>query len=127
VVAPAPAGITNQVLYIIGVSSNSGSAIMYSFNAGAGGGTFVLSPTSGPKIGTGTSVPFCAGDSVYSYVVGADYDIVGMAPPGNTQQNPTLPAQADVSVSPVYETAYTGTAGPLDVKRLPSTHKRLLK
>ena len=127
-VAPAAPGITNQILYIIDVSASSGSPTMYSFNAGAAGGTFVLSATSGPKVGTGTGVPFCAGDSVYSYVVGSDYDITAAAPPANTQQTPTLPAQADVSVSPVFETAYSGLAGALtSVNRLPATHHHILK
>jgi hypothetical protein len=127
-VAPAVAPINNQVLYIIDVSSSTGAPTIYSFNAGAAGGTFVLSATSGPKIPSGSSAPFCAGDSVYSYVVGADYDIAGLAPPANTQQAPTLPAQADVSVSPVYEVQYTGAAGPLTgVKRLPASGHHILK
>ena len=107
VVAPAPAGVTNQVLYVIDVSSNSGVPTHYSFNVPAAGGTFVLSPTSGPQnsAGAGTK-PFSAGDSVYAYVVGADYDVLGLAPPINTQQAPTLPAQADVSVSQIREIVY---------------------
>jgi hypothetical protein len=127
-VAPAVAPINNQVLYIIDVSSSTGAPTMYSFNAGAAGGTFVLSATSGPKVSSGPSAPFCPGDSVYTYVVGADYDIAGLAPPANTQQTPTLPAQADVSVSPVNEVAYSGSAGPLaSVKRLPASGHHILK
>lgn len=107
VVAAAPAGVTNQVLYIIDVSGSTGVPTHYSFNAGAAGGTFVLSPTSGPLSPTGAGTkPFSAGDSVYAYVVGADYDILGLAPPLNTQQAPALPAQADVSVSTIREIVY---------------------
>jgi hypothetical protein len=107
VVAPAPAGVTNQVLYVIDVSFNSGRPTHYTFNVPAAGGTFVLSPTSGPlnSAGAGTK-PFNTGDSVYAYVVGADYDILALAPPVNTQQSPALPAQADVSVSQIREIVY---------------------
>jgi hypothetical protein len=102
VVAPGPAGVTNQVLYVVDVSATTGLPTHYAFNIAAAGGTATLSATSGP----GGKVPFCSGDSVYAWVVGADYDIVGLAPPGNTQQTPSLPAQADITVSPVYEIAY---------------------
>ncbi len=107
VVAPAVAPITNQVLYIIDVNSNSGNPTHYSFNVPAAGGTFVLSPTSGPKNPAGVGgPPFAAGDSVYAWVVGADYDILAAAPPVNTQQTPALPAQADISVSLIREIVY---------------------
>jgi hypothetical protein len=106
-VLPAPAGVTNQVLYIIDVNANTGVPTHYTFNAGAAGGTFTLSPTSGPTTSAGVGTkPFSPGDSVYAYVVGADYDILGLAPPTNTQQAPALPAQADVSVSTIREIAY---------------------
>jgi hypothetical protein len=127
-VAPAVAPINNQVLYIVDVSSSTGAPTMYSFNAGAAGGTFVLSATSGPKVPSGPSAPFCPGDSVYTYVVGADYDIAGLAPPANIQQAPPMPPQADISVSPVNEVAYSGNAGPLaSVKRLPASTHHILK
>ncbi len=45
--------------------------------------------------------PFATGDAVVAYVLGADYDVLGLAPPGNTQQSPALPAQADITVSPL--------------------------
>ena len=103
VVAPAAPGITNQVLYIVDVSSSGPT--FYSFNAGAAGGTFTLSTTSGPTTPQGVhTAPFTVGDDVYAYVVGADYDIVGAAPPVNTQQLPALPAQTDVSVGPINAT-----------------------
>ncbi len=117
-VGAAPAGVTNQVLYIVRINANNDAPTMYSFNAGAAGGTFTLSATSGPKNAGGVaSPPFAAGDSVYAYVVGADFDIVGGAPPANTQQNPTLPTNTDVTVSPVYEAVYSMTAGPLSSRR----------
>jgi hypothetical protein len=107
VVGPGPAGATNQVLYVIDVSANSGVPTHYSFNVPLAGGTFVLSPTAGPlnSAGAGTK-PFSSGDSVYAYVVAADYDILALAPPINTQQAPALPAQADVSVSTIREIVY---------------------
>jgi hypothetical protein len=102
VVAPAPAGATNQVLYVVRVSSSTGAPTHYAFSVPAAGGTFTLSPTSG----AGGGAPFHSGDSAYAYVVAADWDVVGDAPPNNTQQNPPLPATADISVSPVQEIAY---------------------
>jgi hypothetical protein len=100
VVAPAPAGITNQLLYIVDVSG--GTPTFYTFNAGAAGGTFVLSTTSGPTTPAGLhTAPFTTGDDVYAYVVGSDYDILAAAPPINTQQSPALPAQADVVQGPI--------------------------
>lgn len=102
VVAPAPVGATNQVLYIVRVSGSSGVPTQYSFNVPAAGGTFTLSPTSGPSGG----VPFRAGDSVNAYVVAADWDIVGDSAPINSAQNPPMPATADISVSLVNEIAY---------------------
>jgi hypothetical protein len=127
VVAPAPAGVTNQVLYVVDISASSGAATMYSFDAGAAGGTFSLSATAGPKNAGGVPrAPFAANDSVYAYVVGADYDIVGAAPPTNTSPSPSFPAQTDVTVSPVYEGVYSSTAGPLSARRATSSGRRHL-
>ncbi len=102
VVAPAPVGVTNQLLYVVDVSFNNNQPTHYTINAGAAGGTFVLSPTSGPS----GKVPFCSGDSVFAWVVGSDYDVLAGAAPVNTQQNPALPAQADISVSLIQEIAF---------------------
>jgi hypothetical protein len=101
-VAPAPAGVTNQVLYVADVSAATGLPTHYAFNVGAAGGTFTLGSTAGP----GGTAPFCSGDSGFAWVVGANYDVVGLAPPVNTQQAPPLPAEADISVSLVYEVAF---------------------
>ena len=87
--------------YIVDANGNTGAPTFYSFNAGAAGGTFVLSTTSGPTNAQGVhQAPFQTGDAVYAYVVGADYDIIGAAPPMNTQQLPPLAAQTDVVVGP---------------------------
>ncbi|HEY6236495.1 MAG TPA: hypothetical protein VIW69_15455 [Candidatus Elarobacter sp.] len=110
-VAPRPAGTTNQVLYVVDVDGG-GNATMYSFDATAGG-TFNLSATSGPKNAQGVAgPPFADGDEVGAYVVAADYNILGMAPPLNLQPNPTLPAHADISVSVPDITGYDITAPP---------------
>ncbi|HEX3462686.1 MAG TPA: hypothetical protein VHS78_01365 [Candidatus Elarobacter sp.] len=101
-VAPAPGGATNQVLYVVRFSGSSGTPTHYSFSVGTAGGTVTLGPTAGPA----GAAPFKVGDSVYAYVVAADWDIVGLAPPVNTQQAPSLPATADISVSTVNEIAY---------------------
>lgn len=102
-VAPAPAGVTHQVLYI----TNGTGPTVYSFDAGAAGGVFTLGPTSGPKdAGGNPSAPFSTGDSINAVVVGADYDIVGNAPPINTQETPALPAQTDITVSTAAKLTY---------------------
>jgi hypothetical protein len=107
VVAPAPAGVTNQLLYIVDINGSSGSPTFYTINAGAAGGTLSLSNTSGPTTAQGAhTAPFASGDTVYAYVAGTDYDVLAAAPPLNTQQLPTLPAQADVTVGPIRTFAY---------------------
>ena len=94
---PAPvAGATRQVLYFADVNA-AGNATFYSYDATAGG-TFTVS--------SGLS----DGDTIGAWVVGADYDFVGIAPPGNTAQTPALPAQADISVSPANITTYVAAA-----------------
>jgi hypothetical protein len=118
-VAPAPAGVTNQTLYIVDVASLSGLPTMYSFEAGASG-TFTLSKTSGPTVSGTATAPFATGDAIFAYVVGSDYDIVSLAPPSNVTEAPGLPAQADVTISKVTEVVYpaTGVTGPLMRRRL---------
>ncbi|MDB5071262.1 MAG: hypothetical protein JWM87_2373, partial [Candidatus Eremiobacteraeota bacterium] len=75
-VLPAAPGITNQLLYIVDINGSSGAPTFYTINAGAPGGAFVLSPTSGPTNAQGLQgAPFTVGDNVYAYVVGSDYDI----------------------------------------------------
>ena len=97
-VAPPPAGVTHQILYVVDSNPNAGLTF-YSFDATAGG-TFALSATAGPTLPNGQhTAPFASGDSVFAYVVGADYDILALAPPENTQPSPALPARADISVS----------------------------
>jgi hypothetical protein len=101
-VLPAAAGVTNQVLYVVDVSALTGVPTHYSFNVPAAGGSFALAAT----VGFNGAETFCVGDSVYAWVVGADYDVVAGAAPNNASQNPTLPAQADISVSTINEIAY---------------------
>lgn len=93
-VAPAPAGASQQVLYVVDVRAD-GTPVMYSFNAGAAGGVFTLPAAS-----------FAAGDLVGAYVVGADWDIVGGAAPNNASPAPSLPAQTDVTISPIAALTY---------------------
>lgn len=82
-VAPAPAPVTQQVLYVY----NQTSGQFFSFNA-TPGGTFTLSASN-----------FTAGDTIRAYLAGADWDIIGNAPPNNSSQTPTLPTQTDVTFS----------------------------
>jgi hypothetical protein len=57
-----------------------------------------------PNLGQGGSKTFCTGDLLATYGFGFDYDQYGLGPPGNTSQTPTLPAQADVSITPALPT-----------------------
>jgi hypothetical protein len=113
-VAAAPAGVTNQTLYIVDIGFATAAPTMYSFDAGAAG-TFTLNNTSGPTVSSAATAPFATGDVIFAYVVGSDYDIVTLAPPTNVSESPTLPAQADISISKVSEVVYpaTGVVGPL--------------
>lgn len=117
-VGPPPAGATHQVLYVVGVSASTGSPTFYTARADSAG-TYAFSTAAvGPQNAQGQHQPlFGAGDSVYAYAVGADYDVLALGPPGNVSPSPALPAQADVTVSPVYEAAYATAAGPLARRR----------
>jgi hypothetical protein len=97
-VAPAPAGVTHQILYVVDING-AGTLTFYAIDVSAGG-TFSLATAQGPVLPNGQrSAPFAAGDAVVAYVLGADYDVLGLAPPANTQQSPALPAHADITVS----------------------------
>jgi hypothetical protein len=100
-VAPAAAPTTFQVVYVVQLQQ-SGTAIMFAFNAGAAGGTFTL-PLSQFTLSTGACPgPTCVpGDLVAAYTVGSDWDIVGGASPNNSSATPLLPAQTDISISPI--------------------------
>jgi len=103
-VGAAPAGATSRVIYVVDRQASSATAVacpgggpcFYAINAGTAAGTFSL--------GTG----FATGDMFYAWQVAANWDIVGDAPPGNTSPTPPLPAQTDISVSPI-----TPTVGPV--------------
>jgi len=89
-VAAAPAGATSRVIYVAdraGANSTIGNQF-FAFNAGTAGGTFTL-PTS----------TLATGDRFTAWVVAADFDIVGGAPPTNVSTSPALPAQTDITVS----------------------------
>ncbi len=118
-VAAAPAGVTNQTLYIVDVATKSGVPTMYTFEAGASG-TFTLNKTSGPTVSGTATAPFATGDAIFAYVVGSDYDIVSLAPPTNVAESPALPPQADVTISKVTEVVYpaSGVTGPLFRRRV---------
>ena len=49
--------------------------------------------------GKGGARTFCKGDILSVQLLGFDYDDVDLGPPGNVQQRPVLPAQADVTYS----------------------------
>lgn len=105
-VGAAPAGATSRVIYIADrqavsavttpVACPAGGPCFFAINAGTAPATFSL--------GTG----FQTGDRFYAWQVAADWDIVGGAPPANTNPTPTLPAQTDISVSPT-----SPTVGPV--------------
>jgi hypothetical protein len=94
-VPAAPAGVTSRVLYVAdrAGSNNTIGNQFFAYNVGAGATTITLSATSTPAI--------AIGDRLSAWVAGADFDIVGGAPPANTSTAPALPAQTDVTVSPL--------------------------
>jgi hypothetical protein len=98
-VLAAPPGVTSRVIYIADrqnatnpIACPSGGPCFFAINAGPAAGTFSL----------GTN--FGAGDRFYAFQVGADFDIVGDAVPNNLSPTPPLPAQTDVTVSPLTPT-----------------------
>lgn len=113
-VGALPAGVTEQVLYVVDVASKTAVPTMYAFNATTPG-TFTLNATSGPVVGTAATAPFATGDSIYAYLVGADYDLLGAAPPANVLESPAIAAQTDVTIGKATEVIYpaSGVVGPL--------------
>ncbi len=119
--AAPPAGVTNQLLYVVDVSATTAFPTMYTCVVPTAGGTCNFTATSGP-VATGAATggpPFATGDSIYAYVVGSDYDIIAPGPPANFAESPTLPAQADITISKVTEVVYPakGVTGPLRLRR----------
>jgi hypothetical protein len=102
-VAPAPAGATQQVLYVVVIDGASGALTFYAFNAGAAGGTFTLPAADFSAANAAAGTP----DTVAAWTVGADWDVVGDAPPNNTSAAPALPAQTDITISPINAISYT--------------------
>lgn len=94
--APAPAGATQQVIYVVRIDGATGALTFYAFNAGAAGGTFTLAASN-----------FAAGDTVAAWTVGADWDVVGDAAPNSSSPAPPLPAQTDITISPIGAISYT--------------------
>jgi hypothetical protein len=95
-IGPAPAGATAQVIYAVDINGASGALTFYAFNAGTAGGTFTL-----------PAGDFTAGDTVAAWTVGADWDVAGDAPPNNASAAPALPAQTDITISPIGALSYT--------------------
>lgn len=98
-----PAGVTNAIVFAVDISSSSGAITIYSQTATASG-TWTISATQGPSGGA----PFSAGDSVFVYAAGFDYNplATGLGGPSALVQSPALPAQADVTLSRAYEAVY---------------------
>jgi hypothetical protein len=97
-VPAAPAGVTSRVIYAAvrpGPSTTTG-VLFFAWNVGPAASTVSIAASN-----------MTAGDRVYSWQVGADFDIVGGAPPTNLSPTPALPAQVDVTVSPPQLTATT--------------------
>jgi hypothetical protein len=98
-----PAGVTNAILYAVDASPATGKLTFYS-QLETASGTWTISNTQGP----GGTAPFAAGDSVFVYAAGFDYNplATGLGGPTGLTQKPTLPAQADVTLSGAYEVMY---------------------
>ena len=114
-VAAPPAGVTNQLLYVVDVSITDGVPTFYTLPVPAGGGTLTLSAKSGPVVSGTVTTPFALNDSVYAYVLGSDYDVLAPSQPGNVAEAPVLPTQADITISKATEVVYPaiGVSGPL--------------
>ena len=52
------------------------------------------------NLGAGGTPTFCPGDQLFVQVFGFDYPDFELTAPSNTAQRPTMPAQADISISP---------------------------
>jgi hypothetical protein len=102
-VGPAPAGATQQVLYVVDIDGSSGALTFYAFNAGAAGGTFTLPAADFHPANAAAG----SADTVAAWTVGADWDVVGDAPPNSTSAAPTLPAQTDITISPIGAISYS--------------------
>jgi hypothetical protein len=103
VVPPAGAGSTSQLVYMVDVNGNTNTPTFYSATVPATGGTITLSPTSGPKNSSGAGTPPVAtGDAFFAWSVGSSWDIAAAAVPNNVSPTPALPAQADVTISPIF-------------------------
>jgi hypothetical protein len=88
-VPAAPALVTSRVIYAaVRPGPNSANVMFFAWNVGVAPTTVSI-----------TSANLATGDRVYAFVVGADFDIVGGAPPTNLNPTPALPAQTDVTVS----------------------------
>ena len=113
-VPPAGVGATNQLLYMVDVNGctptstppaltcqgTANTPTFYTAVIPAAGGTFVLTPTSGPKQPNGSGgFPIQSGDYFAAWTVGSDYNVLAAAVPLNLQQTPALPAQADITIS----------------------------
>ncbi|HTD36288.1 MAG TPA: hypothetical protein VK669_02145 [Candidatus Limnocylindrales bacterium] len=104
-VGPAPAGATQQVLYVVDINGATGALTFYAFNAGAAGGTFSL-PAADFHPGNSNPPANTTNDTVVAYVVGANWDVVGDAAPNNSSPAPPLPAQTDITISPLNAITY---------------------
>jgi hypothetical protein len=63
-----------------------------------GSGTKTI-PADLGNYGQGGAQTFCNGDLLEAQAFGFDYDDFDLGPPGNVQQTPALPAQADMTIS----------------------------
>ena len=96
-VAPAPAGTTSQVLYVVDVNGATGGLTFYSFNAGVAGGTFTLPGADFNPANAAANPP--SPDAIVTYTAAANWDIVGDSAPLNSSPTPPLPANTNVTVS----------------------------
>ena len=82
-VAAPPAGVTNQLLYVVDVSATTAYPDHVHLRRPDRRRRVHVNATSGPvPVGATTGgPPFATGDSVFAYVVGSDYDIVAPSEP----------------------------------------------
>ncbi len=94
-----PPGVTEAIVNVLdtNVLTTCATAVANTtlvFRAGA-----APTQTIPSNLGTAGAPTFCSGDTLLAQAFGFDYDDVGLGPPANVSPAPTLPAQADVTVS----------------------------
>jgi len=99
-----PRGVTQALVYVIdaNVPPSPGATCITGLGFATvlfdHSGTQTISAKLG-NYGQGGAQTFCNGDLIEAQAFGFDYDDFDLGPPGNVEQRPALPAQADMTIS----------------------------